>query len=53
MKGEGAQGQLTIPDGFKVNNAVGLKLGEKGAFGLKAGNIDFRVNKLGNFEIQD
>ncbi|MEZ4829326.1 MAG: hypothetical protein R3C61_24015 [Bacteroidia bacterium] len=53
LKGEGVQGQLLVPAGFKVNNAVGLKLGEKGGFGLKAGKMDFGPNKMGNFEIQD
>lgn len=53
LKGEVAKSQFILSDGFKVSKEVGLKLGEKGGFSLKAGKIDFTTTNLGNFEIQD
>lgn len=53
LKGEAAKSQYILSDGFRVSNAMGLKLGEKGGFGLKAGKLDLISTSLGNFEIQD
>lgn len=51
LKGD-QKGFLVMPSGFKVSKEVGLKLGEKGGFSLKAGKIELAPNSLGNFEIQ-
>lgn len=53
LKGEALSAQILMPNGFQVSEAVGLKLGEKGAFKVKGGKLEPTVNKMGNFEIQD
>lgn len=44
---------LLMPAGLRVPANVAAKLEAPGPFALKAGKMDFKVNSLGNFEIQD
>ncbi|MEZ4777622.1 MAG: hypothetical protein R3D00_30890 [Bacteroidia bacterium] len=53
LQGEALSAKILMPDGFLINQAIGLKLGEKGAFKVKGGRFEPIVNKMGNFEIQD
>lgn len=53
LKGEAMKSLLILPKNIKMSKSVSLKLGSKKPLGLKAGKIDFRTSKMGNFDIQD
>jgi hypothetical protein len=53
LRGTHAKNLLVLPKGLQVSAELGSLVGATGSFGLKAGKVDFRTSKLGNFEIQD
>lgn len=45
--------KLVVREGFRVRPRVAQQLGWNDTMMLRRGSMDFRVNQLGNFEIQD